>query len=282
MNIRLLFKLLGILAILIGVFMLLSLFWANPTYGVRTDSQLTPSEFETRGFMGLLFSVLTSLSIGGLLLFLGRNSTGALYRKEAMAVVGLSWVLATVLGALPYLLSGTARGPAVRVFTADQSIAIACPQYQVWKSWEIIDPSDNPTSEAELALINALYQAGARGLPEQEFNSIEVSGNDSGNDSEVNPKAVFLQLVQRGPWNDLLLAPGETLRSESRKNLPADRVANYRLAWVPMTVADALFESQSGFSTTGATVISDLEDSYLIPHCILSVSYTHLTLPTKA
>ena len=36
-----------------------------------------------------------------------------------------------------------------------------------------------------------------------------------------------------------------------------------------MGLADACFESQSGFSTTGATVISDLEDPHLIPHCIL-------------
>ena len=35
---------------------------------------------------------------------------------------------------------------------------------------------------------------------------------------------------------------------------------------VPMDVADALFESQSGFSTTGATVITDLK---LVPDSIL-------------
>ena len=48
-----------------------------------------------------------------------------------------------------------------------------------------------------------------------------------------------------------------------------DRVGNYRVRWIKMGIADALFESQSGFSTTGATVISDLEDPYLVPHCIL-------------
>jgi trk system potassium uptake protein len=36
-----------------------------------------------------------------------------------------------------------------------------------------------------------------------------------------------------------------------------------------MHLVDCLFESQSGFSTTGATVISDLESSDLVPHCIL-------------
>jgi len=36
-----------------------------------------------------------------------------------------------------------------------------------------------------------------------------------------------------------------------------------------MSLPDSLFESQSGFSTTGATVISNLEDPRLVPHCIL-------------
>ena len=40
--------------------------------------------------------------------YLGRKGgNGQLFRKEAMAVVGLSWVLATLLGALPFRLSGT-------------------------------------------------------------------------------------------------------------------------------------------------------------------------------
>jgi trk system potassium uptake protein TrkH len=36
-----------------------------------------------------------------------------------------------------------------------------------------------------------------------------------------------------------------------------------------MTFVDSMFESQSGFSTTGATVISDLEDPRLVAHCML-------------
>ena len=59
-----------------------------------------------------------------------------------------------------------------------------------------------------------------------------------------------------------------------------------------LSFSDAFFESMSGLTTTGATVLSQLDD---LPKSILfyrqqlqwlggmgTVSYTHLTLPTKA
>ncbi|MBT3889404.1 MAG: TrkH family potassium uptake protein [Planctomycetaceae bacterium] len=42
-----------------------------------------------------------------------------------------------------------------------------------------------------------------------------------------------------------------------------------RLKWLKMKFANSVFESQSGFSTTGATVINKLEDPGLVPYCIL-------------
>lgn len=153
MNYRLLSRTLGIICILFAITMLFSLPWAHPWLGWRRhlEPPLESPEFEWRGFVGLLLSSLISAVIGGVLLWAGWRSRGQqLFRKEAMATVGLSWLLATVLGALPYLLSGTQVGP-------QQTISIA----------------------------------------------------------------------------------------------------------------DALFEAQSGFSTTGATILTDLEDPELVPHCIL-------------
>ena len=46
---------------------------------------------------------------------------------------------------------------------------------------------------------------------------------------------------------------------------------------LPLTPAGAIFESISGLTTTGATVITGLDS---LPQSLLSVSYTHLTLPT--
>ncbi len=143
MNWHLLFKLLGMLSLLVGGTMALSLPWAFPALGVAT-------QFETKGFQGILAAMAISLTVGGTLSWLGRKSEGTILHKEALAIVGLGWLLAGILGALPFLFSGTMRTPDI-----------------------------------------------------------------------------------------------------------------------PMTIIDALFESISGFTTTGASVLSELEDPKMIPKCIM-------------
>lgn len=143
MNFPLIARFLGIISLLLGGSMLFSLPWAAPAVSG------TPRP-EWDGVLGLLGSTALCALVGLVLLTYGRRHRGQLFRKEAMAVVGLSWVMAAVLGAGPYLLSGTQRAPGV-----------------------------------------------------------------------------------------------------------------------PMSAVDALFESQSGFTTTGSTVLTDLEDPELVPRCIL-------------
>ncbi len=143
MNLRLLCKLLGLIAILIGAAMAFSLPWAL----VEGDWRMAS---ERRGLAGLAGAIAACLAVGMSLRRLGRDARGQLFRKEAMAVVALSWIMATVLGGLPYWFSGTLRAPRT-----------------------------------------------------------------------------------------------------------------------PMSLVDAMFESQSGFSTTGATVLAEIEDPAMVPRCIL-------------
>jgi len=143
MDKSLLCKMLSLVAMLIGASMVFSLPWSMPMCG--GDWQ-----YEKQGFFGLLGAMIVCFAVAAILRYAGRNSKGHLFRKEAMAVVGLSWVLATVLGALPYVMSATERKPDIK-----------------------------------------------------------------------------------------------------------------------MSVVDSMFESQSGFSTTGATVLTDLEDAEMVPRCIL-------------
>jgi len=147
MNLRLVSRLLGTVSWLIGLMMAFSLPSAWPAFGGQ-------SHFESAGFRALALSIAVCGLTGLWLRWLGRSAPEALYRKEAMAIVGLSWVLATVLGAFPYYLGDV-------VFCSD-------------------------------------------------------AGRD-----------------------------------------------------VPMGIAECLFESQSGFSTTGATVLTDIENPNWVPRCML-------------
>ena len=117
MNYRLLSRLLGVVSLLIGGSMLFSLPWGVPALAYRTG-QDTPGieSIEVRGMLALLGSVAICAGVGALLMRYGREGKGSqLYQKEAMAVVGLSWVLATVLGALPYFFSRTQVQPGVPI-----------------------------------------------------------------------------------------------------------------------------------------------------------------------
>ncbi|MGI9429596.1 MAG: TrkH family potassium uptake protein, partial [Bythopirellula sp.] len=148
MNLLLVTRLLGIVSWLIGLTMAFSLPAAWPAVGGQ-------SEFERNAFWALIFSIAISLFIGALLRHWGRKAPDTLFRKEAMAIVGLSWVLATVLGAMPFYLA------------------------------------------------KVKFRNDAAGQP------------------------------------------------------------------VRMGVAECLFESQSGFSTTGATVLTDIENEEWVPRCLL-------------
>lgn len=103
MNYRLVFKFLGIVSLLIGGMMLLSLPWALPALGGG-------AVVDRASVAGLGFSSILSAVIGAVLLYLGRGASGKLFRKEALAVVGLSWVLASLLGMCPFLFAGVSAG----------------------------------------------------------------------------------------------------------------------------------------------------------------------------
>lgn len=250
MNLRLLARLLGIITLLIGATMLFSLPWAYPALGIRTGHDISQLGFEMRGFLALLASMIICFLLGALFISLGRDAEGAFFRKEAMAVVGLSWILATVLGALPFLLSNTYRCAGLRLGSTANTppIVYAFDEWH-WQHWQPKETVDASTHE----LLEALTAAGARGLSSDALRAY---------DAQRTAVEVLQGLKRRDPhWDRLLLVPGV--------GGPTDRRDHYRLRWVPFSIADALFESQSGFSTTGATVISDLEDPHLVSHCIL-------------
>jgi trk system potassium uptake protein len=252
MNFKLLSRLLGVLSILIGIFMIFSMPWAFKSIGYHTGLAQLEDSFESRGFIALAGSTAVCFIVGLLFLWLGRNASGKLFLKEAMAVVGLSWLLATFLGALPYYFSGTYRSPSVRIFSPTDTPLIAS-SHAGWLGyyWEDVEP----INAQQYHLISILMNYQAFGLNESEL--IEQTGL-------AEAPLIFENLAAKPRWSEVLISPGEGGRFQ-----PADRTANYRIRWIKMDIVDCLFESQSGFSTTGATVIANLEDPHLVPHCIL-------------
>lgn len=249
MNLRVVCRLLGIVALLIGGMMIFSLPWAHPALGHRNADNIVKF-LEVRGFVSLVLSMFISFFVGWLLIRYGRGTEIRLYRKEAMAVVGLSWVLATVLGALPFWLRGTYRGPSVRLAADDKTWQVYDSDSYLWRHWETKGELSAPQHE----ILKTLYDAGAKGLELSEL----------GESASVNRPVELLDELRSSDrdWGEAIIFPGEEEAPDARR----DRI---RLRWIKMGIADSLFESQSGFSTTGATVISDLEDPVLIPHCLL-------------
>lgn len=270
MNYRLVSRFLGILSIFFGIFMLFSLPWAYSWLGKHTDPKVLPSiqaskliiedpAFERAGFNALVLSSITCLGLGAFLMSFGRGVKVQLFRREAMAIVGLSWFLATFIGALPFWLSGTIRGPSVRVFSGSELdvgsdgpvVMVADTSWWHWQAWKTVEAE---FSTEQIELLELLVDNNAVGLSPYRLKK-----------ETDNPKAeeVFEELREIPELNRWLISPSDRVAA------PLDRIGNFRLQWAKMTWADCLFESQSGFSTTGATVLSDLEDPNLVPHCIL-------------
>ncbi len=228
---------------LVGGMMVFSLPWAWPVLGHRTGEYNPDASFETGGFFALCASIVVSFLIGYCLYkYVGGTHHEKLFRKEAMAVVALSWVLATVLGAMPFYFSGTCRALSVRLLDGSHEVHI----YD--------EKVEGALDQGEYKILQAIAEKGARGIPLADLvTSVGASA-----------PGILEDLAKSSPdWEEVLIFPNE------EEDAPADRVANFRIRPIRMSIVDCLFESQSGFSTTGATVIADLEDPYTVPMCIL-------------
>jgi len=86
-------KILGLIVGVVSLFMLWPLAWAY----LDNSSEVGP----------IFSSMIIGIAISVILLFAGSNSTSTDMRpREALAIVGLSWLSVSAIGALPFWLSG--------------------------------------------------------------------------------------------------------------------------------------------------------------------------------
>lgn len=95
MNFGLILRLLGVitftLALAFGI-----------CYGVSFAPSDNPQEIVAR--QGFLVCTILALTLAGGLFWLGRGTHARIFRKEALAVIGLGWIIASAVGAMPYIV----------------------------------------------------------------------------------------------------------------------------------------------------------------------------------
>ncbi len=93
MNYRLLAKYLGHFAAAIALLMIPAAAWA-PFYG------------EWAALLAFGKAIVLGLAFGGVLALIGRNAPPRMFQREALALVGVGWLLIAAVGALPYVMAG--------------------------------------------------------------------------------------------------------------------------------------------------------------------------------
>lgn len=105
MNYRIVAKVLGLLVMLIAGAMLLC-----EAYGFALERSSGGHDF------ALLKSFFVAALVGGGLLWFGSGSGNEVLRKEGIAIVGLGWIVSTLVGALPFILCKPGLSVAAAIF----------------------------------------------------------------------------------------------------------------------------------------------------------------------
>lgn len=107
MNYRVVCRVLGLLTLLLAAFMLIC-----EGYGFFVER----IQNETAHDLALLKSFFVAAALGGILIWFGRKSGNEILRKEGIAIVGLGWIIGTLVGAIPYVLCQPAMLPSAAIF----------------------------------------------------------------------------------------------------------------------------------------------------------------------
>ena len=252
MNYRVVSYFLSIVCFFVAAAMSFCCLFAFPWLGHRSNEDYSTLSFETDGVRRLLCSVVVSLFAGFLLRHWAKGEKKeGLYRKEAMATVGLSWVIVTVLGGLPYMIASVKYAPAIRL-ESQQYAEIHEHKFHWRQNWESYDLN---LSDQQYQLLNSI-------INDPEKPSIGMTVEELASVAELPLESIqqILESLRKLPEiSKKLIVEDENLQASTL----------VRVEWIRMGIGDSMFESQSGFSTTGATVISKLEDPGFVPHCIL-------------
>jgi len=102
-------------------------------YQFYIDPALHPQPHPTLAFEG---TWLITLALGSILRFWGRKTKGYFFRREGLMCVVLIWFLSPVIGAMPFLLSGTLTNPVQAYFEATSGLTTTGASLLVAKQYQ--------------------------------------------------------------------------------------------------------------------------------------------------
>ena len=108
MNYRILARLLGIITGALGLAFVLCMGVAFYYAGENPAESASIQGFANSAFVAMMLTFLFE--------FLGRKASKRIFSKEALAIVGISWIVSTIVGALPYMFIADDIGFADAVF----------------------------------------------------------------------------------------------------------------------------------------------------------------------
>lgn len=107
MNYRVVSRILGVLILLLAGVLLVC---EGYGYFLERIQYGTPHDFS------LLKAFFVAAVLGGWLRWMGRKSGREVLRKEGIAIVGLGWILSTLIGAIPFMLCQPTLSPTAAIF----------------------------------------------------------------------------------------------------------------------------------------------------------------------
>lgn len=170
-------KVLGRYLFFLSLILLAPLFLATYDQFVA-DPALHPQPFSTFAF---LYTWIISLSLSLTFYLLGRRGEGRLFRREGVAVIVSIWIVTSILGALPFYLSGTLKNPVQVYFEGMSGFTTTGASVMEPKKYDMVTGKEIPIESLFVGIedVSYRYYGTIEPVRDKETGAILLEGMDA-------------------------------------------------------------------------------------------------------
>ncbi|MDB2613838.1 TrkH family potassium uptake protein [Chlamydiales bacterium] len=119
------------------------------------NPELHPKPYSTGSFF---LTILITLALAMILKLFGKKGSGRLFRREAIAAVVIVWFLSSILGALPFFLSGTLKNPCQAYFQGVSGFTTTGASVMEAKKYNLVTGEEIPIETLFVGLEDVSYK----------------------------------------------------------------------------------------------------------------------------